>query len=244
MPTARTYEKYSLDGEPFKESGRMYVNVITPKGTKKVRWYTEAERARMDKAAGIEVEPIDCMNFNARHAFGFDEDGYITIYKGNPDEIERWADENHECTRRNLTFGWYTPSRLEIKNLPASITPIKLMWADIAAEGNKMRPHEEVSKIVSKMALVTEDSKSQFQGSKDTWLQKTVTIKVNKKTTSIYGDKNIHTMVDADENVYLWETGSKDIPVGTTIEMKMKVKDHKVLKGVNTTVVYYCKIVR
>lgn len=244
MPTARTYEKYDVIGTPFKESGRMYVNVMTPKGEKKVRWYTDTERARMDKAAGLESEPIDCMDFNARHAFGFDDDGYITIYKGDKEEIEKWADENHECTRLNLTFGYYTPSRLTIKNMPSTITPIKLMWEDIAAEGNKMRPHEEVVKIVEKLTLANESSKSTFQGIKDTWIQKTVTVKNNKKMTSIYGEKNIHTMEDSSGNIYVWETASKDIPTGSVIEIKMKVKEHKVVKGVQTTLVYYCKIVR
>lgn len=54
MPTARTYDRYSLDGEPFKENGRMYVYVMMPNGNKKVRWYTEAERAAQDRKAGIE----------------------------------------------------------------------------------------------------------------------------------------------------------------------------------------------
>ena len=38
MPVAKTYAKMELSGEPFKENGRMYVNVIAPKGLKKVRW--------------------------------------------------------------------------------------------------------------------------------------------------------------------------------------------------------------
>lgn len=239
MPTARTYEKYSLDGEPFKENGRMYVNVMTPKGTKKVRWYTDAERARMDKTAGIEAEPIDCMNFNARHAFGFDEDGYITIYKGNEDEIERWADENHECTRRNLTFGWYTPSRLEIKNLPSTITPVKLQWEDIVASGNKMRPHEEVAKIVAK--LVGMPTNSKYQGEVNTWLQKIVLVKNKKTRESHYGTEHTYTLTDAENNMYVWKTGTKDYSCGATVNLKMKVKEHKEIDGNKITVVWYCK---
>jgi len=242
MAVARTYEKYPFDGEPFKESGRTYIYIIMPKGKKKVRWYSDAERARMDKAAGLEPEEKDIMNFNARHAFGFDDDGYIYIYAGDKDEIDKWAEENHECTRRNLTFGIYTPSRLPIQNLPSNIKAIKLTWESVAADGDKMKPHEEVMKIVNNLTAITIESKSIFQGIKDAWIVRTVTIKNNKKMDSIYGEKHVHTMVDADENVYVWDTGSKDIPAGTTVNMKMRVKDHKVIKGVNTTLVYYCKI--
>ena len=74
MTVARSYEKFEIQGEPFKESGRWYVNVMAPKGLKKVRWYSDAERAAQDRKAGVE-EPV--FDFNAKHAFGFDEAGYI-----------------------------------------------------------------------------------------------------------------------------------------------------------------------
>ena len=39
MAVAKTYAKMEISGEPFMENKRMYVNVISPKGLKKVRWY-------------------------------------------------------------------------------------------------------------------------------------------------------------------------------------------------------------
>ena len=243
MPVARTYEKYKQLDTPFMESGKMYIHVEGPHGTKKVRWYTDAERARMDKAAGVKPAPKDIMNFDAKHAFGFDELGFITIYKGDPDEIEKWADEHHECTRRNLTFGIYTPSRLTIEGLPASITPVKLRWEEISDSATRMKPHNEVAQIVNKMTIDVKVSKSTYQGAKDNWIERTVTIKTKKIATSHFGEKHIHTMMDAAENVYVWETNTRDIPVGSCVSMKMKVKDHKLIKGVQTTIVYYCKVV-
>ena len=242
MPVARTYEKYEQLDEPFVESGKMYVHVKGPHGSKKVRWYTDAERARMDKAAGVTPKPKDIMNFNAKHAFGFDELGYITIYKGDVDEIEKWADSHHECVRRNLTFGIYTPSRLTIKDLPATITPVRLKWDDISDGDTRMKPHDDVAQIVNKMTIDVKVSKSIFQGNKDNWIERVVTIKSNKVVASRFGEQHVHTMLDADENVYIWETSTRDIPVGSTVRMKMKVKDHKTLKGVQTTIVYYCKV--
>lgn len=246
MPVARSYEKYDQLDEPFMENGRAYVHVKGPSGSKKVRWYTDAERARMDKAAGITPKAADTMGFNAKHAFGFDELGFITIYKGDIDEIEKWADQHHECVRRNLTFGYYTPSRLTIDGLPNTITPIRLLWQDIADGSTRMKPHEEVIRIIQKMTgaiTPTITSKSEYQGTPDTWIERTVVIKENKLVASMYGEKHIHTMVDAAENVYIWETGSKNIPVGSTITMKMKVKAHKVVRGAKTTYVYYCKVI-
>ena len=70
MPVAKTYANFTIDGEPFRENNRMYVNVITPKGAKKVRWYSESEYNHMYPAAKVEPQ------FNAKRAFGFDN-GFI-----------------------------------------------------------------------------------------------------------------------------------------------------------------------
>ena len=76
MAVAKTYAKMEISGEPFMENKRMYVNVVSPKGLKKVRWYSDAEYQRMYPG---EVATNDIMDFNARHAFGFGDLGYITI---------------------------------------------------------------------------------------------------------------------------------------------------------------------
>lgn len=146
MPVAKSYQHLEVQGEPFEENKRMYVNVLAPKGIKKVRWYTNAEYARM--YPGDEVKN-DIMDFNARHAFGFDELGFITIYKGNQTSLEDCAEAHHNCFRRNLTFGYYTPSRLDICDLPSDVIPIKLNWSDVMDHDDRMKPHEEVMKIVA-----------------------------------------------------------------------------------------------
>ncbi len=76
MPVAKTYQSFEQVGEPFSENGRFYVLVKAPKGEKKVRWYSDAEYRRMYPDA---VKENDLMDFDARHAFGFREGGYITI---------------------------------------------------------------------------------------------------------------------------------------------------------------------
>ena len=243
MAVARSYEKFVINGEPFKENGRMYVNVVTPKGLKKVRWYTDAERAKMDKTAGIEVKK-DIMDFDGRHAFGFGDDGYIIIYQGDEEVIEEWAQTHRNFLWRNLTFGYYTPSRLtnQITEVPSNITAIKLTWNEVQDSGNKMKPHEEIQRYIMRITHGDEpEHMSVYQGSVDTWIERDLVIIKNKLATTHFGDKHIHTMQDANGNIYVWETGTKNYPSGSSKRLKMKVKEHKEIGGVKTTVVYYCK---
>ena len=59
---------------------------------------------------------------------------------------------------------------------------------------------------------------------------------------SQFGISHMHIMLDADGNEYVWTTASKSLEEGSTVHMRMKVKDHKEYKGVKQTIVYYCKI--
>ena len=244
MPTARTYDRYSLDGEPFKENGRMYVYVMMPNGNKKVRWYTEAERAAQDRKAGIEPKKKDLMDFNARHAFGFDEKGYITLYKGDPKRVEEWAENDRTNIWRNLTFGYYTPSKFPTPQVLSGIEPIKLSWEEVQDHDDRMKPHEEVARYVSHLLNPGDTgSVSTYQGQENDWLEKEVVIKENIAHESNFGEKHTHFMRDAAGNTYMWETGAKNFEVGMAVKLKMKVKAHKEINGEKCTVVWYCKVV-
>lgn len=234
MAVAKTYEKMALVGEPFQENGRMYVYVDAPKGQKKVRWYSDAEYRRMYPNAAVEN---DIMNFNARHAFGFGSEGYITLYKGS--NVEEWAENDRRNIYYNLTFGYYTPGRLELPSLIDGIQPIQLKWEEVAAEGNKMRPHEEVQKLVA--SLINDTSVSNYQGQVNEWIQKEVKVREKKTKDSRYGDKHTYTLEDSENNMYIWETGAKNYSITQTISLKMKVKEHKEINGAKVTVVWYCK---
>ena len=234
MPVAKTYAKMAIEGEPFKENGRMYVNVIATKGIKKVRWYSDAEYRRMYPEVTTED---NTMNFNAYHAFGFDPTGYITIYKGR--NVEEWAENDRHNIYYNLTFLYYTPGYLERPNLIDGIEAIQLKWEDIAAEGSMMRPHEEVNKIV--MSLIAEENASQYQGAIDEWLQKIVTVREKKSDETHFGTKHTYILEDTENNIYVWATGAKDYTRGQTVSLKMKVKEHKETNGEKRTVVWYCK---
>lgn len=236
MPVAKTYANMEIKGEPFRENGRTYVYVLAPKGEKKVRWYTDAEYRRMYPN---ETVVHDVMDFNAKHAFGFEETGYITLYKG--DNVEEWANEDRTHIYFNLTFGFYTPGRFQLPHMNEGIEPIRLMWNEVMNHDDRMKPHAVVQKIVA--AKLGALNKSKYQGAVNEWLQKTV--KVTKKTSkeSHFGTKHTYHLEDSDGNTYIWETGAKDFADSQTISLKMKVKEHKEIDGNEVTIVWYCKVI-
>ena len=234
MPVAKTYEKMAQQGEPFKENGRMYVNILAPKGVKKVRWYTEVEYKRM--YPGTVVEHTSS-TFNARHAFGFDEKGYILLYKGR--NVEKWAENNRTNIWFNLIFGYYTPSKFECPKLADGIESVVLNWDDVAANDISVKSDDEVKKIVA--AMLNDENGSNFQGNVNDWLQKSVVVKDKKSKESHFGTKHTYTLEDNEGNMYMWETGAKDYSIEQEVSLKMKVKDHKEINNTKTTIVWYCK---
>ena len=232
MPVAKTYAHMEIQGEPFSENKRMYVNVLAPKGIKKVRWYSEAEYARMYPNE-IKDEP----EFNAYRAFGFNGSDYITLYKGR--NVEEWAENDRSNIWNNLIFGYYTPGRLELPRLSDSVEAVQLKWEQVAAKGNSMKPAEEVQKIVQ--SLIGMISSSEYQGEEGTWIQKEVVVREKKSRDSRYGEKHTYVLMDAENNTYIWETGTKDYSIDVAVSLKMKVKEHKEINGEKVTVVWYCK---
>mgnify|MGYP007101842486 CR=1 FL=1 len=243
MAVARSYEKYELQGEPFEENGRMYVNVLAPKGTKKVRWYTDSERAAQDRKAGVEVKKNALMDFNARHAFGFGDLGFITLYKTTSERLlEDFVESHIESFRYNLTFQHYTPSRIPVPELPAGIEAIRLNWEQVQDYETRMRPHEEIAKLVRDLISPSGDAfSSVYQGEPGAWLEKDVVVRDNIARTSYYGEKHTHYLVDTEGNTYVWETGTKNLEVGVATRLKMKVKEYREINGEKCTVVWYCK---
>ena len=105
------------------------------------------------------------------------------------------------------------------------------------AEELAIRDHAYVEEYVR--SLIAEPSKSKYQGEIGSWITKTVTVTRNILMPRF--GSHMHILVDEDENVYLWTTASKDVAEGTTLNLRMKVKDHQMYNGTEQTVVYYCK---
>lgn len=241
MAVAKTYAKMEISGEPFMESKRMYVNVITPKGLKKVRWYSDAEYRRMYPDEVVENDIM--MSFNAHLVFGFGDKNYIILYRGKEEDIENWAHSVWPPKAwHNITFGYYTPSKLDTGVYPKNAQPIKLTWDKVKQDDIHMKSHEEVQKIVNN--LLYGEHTSNYQGAINDWLQKEVKVTNKTSNETHFGTKHTYNLVDAEGNTYIWETGAKDYACNTTVSLKMKVKEHKEINGEKCTVVWYCKEVK
>ena len=124
-------------------------------------------------------------------------------------------------------------------DLPAGISPVRLAWNDVMDHDDRMKPHEEVQKIVNK--LLYGETTSKYQGAVNDWLTKEVIVKSKKTNETHYGTKHTYNLCDAEGNTYVWETGAKDYACDTSVSLKMKVKDHKEINGEQVTLVWYCK---
>ena len=275
MAVAKSYEKYEQIGTPFTEDGKKWVRVkgVCPRcggsghysmnamgdstcykcngkkyETLVVRWYTDAQRTAMDRAAEKRKNAVKEENhykFSARIAFGFGEEGYITIVWGDNEAIKEWRmDLPQYSVWYNTIFGWYIPSKNNI-DVPEQFHTYKLMWDEVRdpadTESLQMKPNDIVTAYVEQVTIGSVESPSKYQGTVNEWLEKEVTIKQNIEVESHYGMSHMHIMEDNEQNVYIWTTSSKNIAVGTIIKLKMKVKEHKEYKGVQQTIVYYCK---
>lgn len=277
MAVAKTYESMEIVGEVFEENGKKYVKVVGPckrcggsghfsynsldgticfgcRGSGReahiVRWYTDAQRASMDKQAekrAAAKQEERRQKFLPRNAFGFGEAGYITLYKGDQNHLSDYFksftidEEGHRAAWFSHYFGWYTPSKLDVPtDLPAEFSPITLTWDEVKKNDEEMKPIAEVMEYVN--SLLFEPSTSEYQGEVGQWLELPLTIKKNIKTENRFGTSTIHIMEDESGNQYFWSTGSKSLEEGKAFNMKVKVKEHKEYNGVKQTVVWYCKV--
>lgn len=132
MSVAPSYQKYEIDGYPFEKNKRWYVNIITPKGLKTVRWYITEDDLRI----------------NAKQAFGFGPEKYINLIIGKREDILKWKDTLPLYTIfDNTIFGWYMPSINHVDNIPSTITMRRLDWEEIRDKNDKkdiymMRPND------------------------------------------------------------------------------------------------------
>lgn len=277
MAVAKSYEKMEILCEPYARDGKKYVKVSGPcprcggkgqysynpvngstcfrcngsgKEVLEVRWYTDAQRASMDKAAekrkGIAEQKAEehRIKFAARNAFGFGENGYITLVWGDNDAIKEWRSNLPQHTVwYNELFGWFIPAGREPEEIP--FNTFKLDWEVVRdpedEESLTIRDRTEIRKYVE--TIIYGESNSNYQGTPGEWLpEREVTIKKNIPLSGQYGDSHMHIMEDAEENVYVWTTASKNLEEGKTFTIKMKVKEHKEYQGIKQTIVYYCKL--
>ena len=244
------YSYNQIDGTRCYGCGGSGIKTMT------VRWYTDKERAAQDRAAERRAEKRAVaqearrVKFAARNAFGFGEAGFITLYKGDAARISEFfknftIDEvGHRAAWYNTIFHWYTPSKMDVPELPEDIEAVTLDWDEVRdesdPEGLAMKDNDFVTTYVN--GLISIPSKSEYQGTVGEWIVRKVVVTKNIALSSRYGESHMHILEDEDGNVYVWTTGSKNYEVDKVLDLKMKVKEHKDYNGTKQTVVWYCKL--
>ena len=236
---AKSFQSMKQLGEPFCENGRMYINIQNEKtGTvRKVRWYTEAEYAKM---YGEKVDASAKVFKTQKQILGF-EKGYITIFKGDTYANLEWFQKS--IARYCKWWGWYIISTEAVPfDLPAGLEPIELKWELVGEEEGCLKPDAEVKAAVE--SIMYDKGDSTFQGAFGERLDLEIEIIAAHKRDGYYGEQTIHYMIDASGNQYLWSTASKSWEVGNQYHIKGTVKDHKVIRNVETTVLTRCTLVK
>lgn len=150
MPTAKTYTNWKITGEVFcEEGGKAYVNVINPKTqkVKKVRWYSDREYSKMYNEPYI-------IRFNARVAWGFGSQGYVTIFNGDKEAIKNYFVSHPRIGRYNTVLQWFVPSDLSVpeKELTAiGVSPVTLPWDMVGEDDTMIKSFNEVQNIVENL---------------------------------------------------------------------------------------------
>lgn len=241
MAVAKSYIGLEILTEPYqKDNGRMYVEVKMKSGNRKeVRWYTDLEYEKMygekDKLI-ISTKPVDVSPL--KEILGFNH-GYITIFRGDQETNNDWFKFSN--ARYARYWGWYIVSTEEVpENLPFGIEPVKLYWKDIIGPNGEMKPEEKIKEIVD--VLLYGESDSQFIGSIGERLELIVRIAKAIPFDGAYGKTTMHIMHDDCGNEYLWTTGAKTLTVDNEYTIRGTVKDHRVYKGTNQTILTRCMI--
>lgn len=242
MAVAKSFQEMEIVGEPFTlDKGRQYVNVRNPKTGKlrQVRWYTDAEYRKLYPAAGGATDEVlkkdDPFYKPQKEVLGFTK-GYITIFKGDTYAELDWF--RASIARYARWWGWYIISTEEVpEDLPAGIEPVRLMWESVGNEDGKLKIESEVKKAVE--ALMFDPGTSEFVGGIGERLDLALTVKKVVQLEGAY-PSNMHIMEDDDGNVFVWTTSSKRLTEELVYTMRGTVKDHRVYRNVNQTILTRC----
>lgn len=156
--------------------------------------------------------------------FGFDADGYITIFEDGMDQEDEWlmSSEARYCR----LWGWYFGDFAEVPNdLPSEYKPVKLPWEIVGTENGTLKSETEVLNGLNELLYPTGNSK--YVGRVGDRLELVLTVDRAKTATTKYGKSVCHYMSDEDGNIFVWATAAKDWPVGTIHHLRGTVKEQK-----------------
>ena len=235
---AKSYQGLEILCEPYElTKGRLYVKVRTKSGAnKEVRWYTDAEYAKMYPEAKEEVKPAGPTD--RKTALGF-KNGYITIFKGDTYSYLDWF--RSSSARFARPWGWYFTSETELPiGRPADLTPITLNWEDVSVN-DVLKSETDLKLIVEN--LIYEPLPSEFVGEIGERLDLMLTVDRALPIDSNFGHSTMHIFKDAADNIYTWTTAAKTLVEGNTYHIRGTVKDHRTYKATKQTILTRCSVV-
>ena len=236
MPVAKSYQELEITCDPYEKNKRLYVKVRKGPGgaEREVRWYSDAEYARMYPEEKVEVKRLR----SVKDVLGF-ELGYITIFKGDVEAVEEWL-RAQPTTRYHCAWGWYIISTDEVPQLPNEISAVRLPWESVSQPNGELKSLFAITEVVEE--LINEPSPSRWQGSIGERIDRTLTVIKIVPIDGYYGSSNFYLFTDADENEYCWTTAAKQLELGSTYEVRGTVKEHQKYKGKQQTILTRCKV--
>lgn len=232
---AKSFQSLEIVGEPYTASGRKYIKVRTKTGTlKQVRWYSEAEYARMYP----EISAVsDSQTKTQKEILGF-EKGFITIFKGNT-----YFDRDYfklNSARYHKFWGWYFISTDIIPDdIPDDVSPVVLKWEEVGKEDGSLKNENEVLAAVAN--LIYEPDSSEFQGEIGDKIETTVTVERAILLTTAFGISTMHVMRDGLGNCFVWTTAARSWSEGSEHHIIGTIKELKTYKNTRQTILTRCR---
>lgn len=228
------------NGICFKCNGDGYI-------TKEVRVYSEKEYETLERNSEriknqkeIErVANIPEINRKYKEKSGF-KMGYITAVLGNTYSIKEELKELG--AKFNKSFGWYFAGGDEPEGTDYEF--YRVNWEDVSVENNEyivLKNEDELSSWFK--SQTTTPSNSKFQKEIGDKIEVLVTIVSVFNFTNKFGVTYLHNMVDGEGNVFVWSTSTKCLASGILYRLRGTVKDHKIYKDTEQTILTRCVVV-
>ena len=240
---AKSYQSLEQVGSPYELNKKMYVDVIMKSGvTKAVRWYTDAEYAKMYPEEKVD-KTKDPYYKPQKDVLGFQK-GYITIFKGVNEDNEPWFGAS--ICRFARHWGWYVISTEEVPaDLPSGVEPVKLYWDPMGKKDGWLKDDAVVQAHVQNTLFgssVPAGTASKAQGAIGQRLELTLDIvaKEEFENKQYHSITYIYTMEDANGNRYEWKTAARNWDMDTKHHIRGTVKEYKGTDDYTVTVLTRC----
>lgn len=258
MAVAKSYEHMEIITKPFVVNGREYVRVkgkcdrcggsgiwvhgpyggtcFKCRGSgveiHEVRWYSNKEREKQDEQAKKRLEnriqrQIEYeKKVNGAEYNGF-TDGYVIAILGNTYDIKDELKAAGAKYTRGL--GWHFDNVAKVPQKYSDRTRM-IMWED-ASNNGKIKPWEELGRLVAVQSPMECSIHMYTIGER----VRDLVLKVIKTWEG--PGYWMHTMVDDDNNVYIWTTSSRKLEEDVEVILDATIKDHGEYKGIKQTII-------